>query len=191
MLDAFLSYKKPRSLLQLLPSDAPQASGRTTNVEDWSRAGKTRTCCAGVPSSIRKEDHGPSSPSLDLKVSHASIQLLEQVRPPILTSRNTNRLPYCCFVLCGNSEGQNGYEKHDEGNPKPHPAQSGMTTRRKRRNIGMNAEISSHCESHGEKVGGAILKEGRCWMYKSLTQMHLPGHLRVAWSKYRHRWSRA
>lgn len=33
----------------------------------------------------------------------------------------------------------------------------------------MNAEISSHCESHGEKVGGAILKEGRCWMYKSLT----------------------
>lgn len=33
----------------------------------------------------------------------------------------------------------------------------------------MNAEISSRCENHGEKAGGAILKEGRCWMYKSLT----------------------
>jgi hypothetical protein len=33
----------------------------------------------------------------------------------------------------------------------------------------MNAEISSRCENHGEKAGEAILKEGGCWMYKSLT----------------------
>lgn len=44
-----------------------------------------------------------------------------------------------------------------------------MTTPRKRQSIGMNAEISSHYENHGEKAEGVILKEGRYWMYKSLT----------------------
>ena len=64
MEEALILNSSPRRLAQFVGPSVVHPSGRTTHVEVPAVEMRTRTSCAGEPTCIVNDDHGPSFPSL-------------------------------------------------------------------------------------------------------------------------------